>query len=219
MSYLVLFDLDDTIINGQSQKLLVKYLFKKGKISIFFLIYIYSWFFLYKIGLVKDVIKIREKSFKICRGWSFEYMYQLLDSFFYLYIKPRFYKEILDIIKFHKENGANLILISSSLFPLVELIGRYLSFDYIFATKLNVENGFYTGQIDDIVIYGDNKKSVINDFIKDNDLSLKNSYAYSDHYSDVELLNMVDNSIVINPDRKLLEVALFKKWKIKKIKN
>ncbi len=219
MSYLVLFDLDDTIINGQSQKLLVKYLFKRGNINILFLIYIYLWFFLYKIGAVKNVVKVREKSFKICRGWTFEYMHQLLNSFFYLYIKPRFYKEILNIIKFHKENGANLVLISSSLFPLVELIGRYLSFDYIFATKLNIENGFYTGRIDDVVIYGNNKKNVINDFIKDNNLSLKNSYAYSDHYSDVELLNIVDNAIVINPDRKLLEIALSKKWKIKKINN
>ena len=119
MSYIVLFDLDDTLINGQSQKVLARHLFKKRKIKLSFLIYIYSWFFLYKIGFIKDVIKIREKSIKICRGWSLEYMDGLLSNFLELCIKPLFYEDILNIVKLHKKEGAALVLISSSLFPLV----------------------------------------------------------------------------------------------------
>ena len=38
MSNVIFFDIDDTIINGQSQPRLVKYLFFKGKINILFLI-------------------------------------------------------------------------------------------------------------------------------------------------------------------------------------
>lgn len=219
MSYLALFDLDNTILKGQSQKMLVRYLFKSKKIKITFLIYIYFWFFLYKLGLIKDVIKIREKSFKICRGWSKEYTKKILDDFLNLYIKPNFYKEALEIIEFHKNNNAVLILISSSLFPLIELIGEYLKFDFIFATELKINNNLYTGEIEGNVVYGDFKKYKINNFIKDNNLSLENSYCYADHYSDVSLLNLVDNPIVINPDKKILKISLLKKWKIKKLKN
>ena len=218
MSYIVLFDLDDTLIEGQSQKILAKYLFKKKKINLFFLIYIYSWFFLYKTGLIKDVIRIREKSFQICKGWSLDYMRDLLNNFLDSDIKPLFYKDILDIVKFHKKKGATLVLISASLFPLVKLVSEYLDFDFVFATKLEVKGGLYTGNIDGEVVYGKNKKRIINNLINDNNLDFKDSYCYTDHYSDMELLETVDNPVVINPDKKLSEFALLKKWEIKKIK-
>jgi hypothetical protein len=46
----VFFDVDDTLIDGQTQKLMVSYFYQKKKINFIFLLKIYFWFLLYKIG-------------------------------------------------------------------------------------------------------------------------------------------------------------------------
>jgi hypothetical protein len=47
----VFFDVDDTLIDGQTQKLMVSYFYQKKKINFIFLLQIYFWFLLYKIGV------------------------------------------------------------------------------------------------------------------------------------------------------------------------
>ena len=43
----VFFDIDDTLIKGQTQKLMVSYFYHKRKINSLFLLEIYFWFLLY----------------------------------------------------------------------------------------------------------------------------------------------------------------------------
>ena len=219
MSYLVFFDLDDTLIKGQSQKMLVKYLFKKNKVNLVFLVNIYLWFFLYKLNLVKDVIKIREKAFKICKGWKVDKTKQLLKDFFNIYIKLNFYLDALKQIDFHKSKGAKIILLSASLFPLVDIIKEFLEVDFIIATKLDEKDKIYTGKVFGSVVYGKNKEYLIKEFLEEHHFSLKDSYAYSDHYSDIEILKLVENPVIINPDDKLLKIALLNNWKVEYFKN
>ncbi|MBU1130954.1 HAD-IB family hydrolase [Patescibacteria group bacterium] len=214
MSYVVFFDLDDTLLKGQSQKLLVKYLFQRKKVSVFFLMMIYFWFILYKLNLVKDVIKIREISFRICRGWNVLYTIDLLNDFF-KDIKSKFYKDAINEINLHKEKDGKIILVSASLLPLVEIIRKYFSFDYAIATDLKSENGIFTGEIFGSVVYGENKKNLIKEFLKEKKISLKGSFAYSDHISDYDLFELADNPIVVNPNKKLFNIAKQKGWMVK----
>ncbi|MDD2935642.1 MAG: hypothetical protein PHX25_04205, partial [Candidatus Pacebacteria bacterium] len=61
----VIFDVDDTLIKGQSQKIFIDYLFKKKMISFFVYLKILIWFSLYKIGLGSNPKSVAEDSFKL----------------------------------------------------------------------------------------------------------------------------------------------------------
>lgn len=212
MSYLVFFDLDDTIIDGQSQKLFIRYLFKRNKINFFVYLYVVLWFIFYKIKLIKNVKKIRERVFGICSGWDDILMKELVLDFFNLCIKKRIYKDFFDLLNYHKENGAKTILLSASIYPIVKIVADFLGLDFCIATKLKIQKGVYTGEIDGEIIYGQQKKDTAINFVQDNNFSLKGSYAYGDHISDLYLLSIVENPIIVNPKYSMVGLAKRKHW-------
>jgi len=213
--YIVFFDLDETLIDCQSQKLLVKYLFKHRKIKVTFLLLIYLWFFLYRLRIVKDVAKIREYAYKICKGWDINEAKKFYMNFFEEMIKFNFYQDALKEIINHKKNKARIVLLTSTLFPIAEIICNYLKLDDVIATRLVIEDGKYTGKINGLIVYGVNKKIIINDYLKNNHYSLVGSYAYSDHYSDIDILNLVDHPVAVNPNKKMYVLAAKYNWNIK----
>ena len=58
---IAIFDIDNTLIKGQSQLLFVRYLYTEGKLSCLKYFKVLLWFVLYKIGIYEDVSKIRRK--------------------------------------------------------------------------------------------------------------------------------------------------------------
>ena len=67
MRELVIFDLDNTLIKGQSQAFLLSYLLKKGVITPFFYLKLMSWFIFYKLGLIKNPGRIMDYSFSFLK--------------------------------------------------------------------------------------------------------------------------------------------------------
>lgn len=217
MSYVVFFDVDGTLIRGQSQKYFVRYLYKKKIINLFFLIRIYLWFFLYKIGLKNNVVELIEKSYSLIKGLSVLDFNKMINEFYDQYIKNSFYRESLEIINSHKSKGAIIILVTSTLKEIAQKICDNLDLYGVIGTNLSKNNDIYTGGVKNVA-YGHNKIELIKEFINLNSLSLKDSYAYSDHTSDLPLLGLVDHPIVVNPRKKFEKIATSHQWSILIIK-
>ncbi len=67
MKDLVILDLDNVIVKGQSQKLLLNYLFKRKLIGYWYFLKIYLWFVFYKIGLIKNPKRVMEYAFSFLK--------------------------------------------------------------------------------------------------------------------------------------------------------
>jgi len=218
MNNIVIFDIDNTIIKGQSQQLLLKYLFKKRKINIFFLLKLYFWFFLYKFSIVKNPLPIMEYSFKLVKDWDINLVDKIINDFFYSTLKKNIYSKIEKIIQKHIKNNDEILIISNTIYPLAKVIAEYLNIKNVFATQLEIKNKKYTGNLYKEIVYSKKKVKVAKKFIRKNHLTLKNSYAYADHLSDLSLLKLVDHPIVVNPNKKFNKIARKKNWKIIKLK-
>ena len=214
MKNFVFFDVDNVLVQGQSQKLLVKYLYDKNKINIFLLIKVYIWFLLYRCHLVKDVIAIRNKSFSAFKGWSFEEAKYLFDDFYEKIIRPKLFLESIKIIEEHIVNGDEVILLSATLSEIVDRIKDSIGVRYSISTELEVRDGKYTGNISGMVPYGENKLLMMKSFLQDKDIDKSNVFAYADHSSDIHILEFSTNPKVVNPDKKLRKIALKRKWPI-----
>jgi phosphoserine phosphatase len=99
----VFFDVDGTLINGQTQKLMVSYFYQKKKISLIFLLKIYFWFLLYKIGLVSRGTSLINEGYKLVGGVKVEEFKNFMLDLFEKKIKSRIYPQAIERINFHKK--------------------------------------------------------------------------------------------------------------------
>lgn len=214
MKELVILDLDNVIIKGQSQKLLLNYLFKKGLIGSFYYLKITLWFVLYKIGLVKSPVKVMEYAFGFLKDKNMEEIDKIADDFFGNVLKNFIYKKMVEIIKNHKDNNRELLLVSNAIDIIVKKVAQFLNIENYISTQLEVIGGKYTGRIIGDIVYGKHKVDYIKDFVKKNNLTLENSWAYGDHISDMEFLEISTHPNAINPDKLLLIEAQKRNWPI-----
>lgn len=214
MKELVILDLDGVIIRGQSQKHLLDYLKNKKIISLFFYLKIYFLFILYKLKIITNPSKIIKYSYVVLKNKDIRYVENIISDFFNNYLKCFIYSDMIDIIKEHRNNREELVILSSSADFIVKSIANYFGIKHYIATKFEIINGFFTGNIDGDIIYGMNKVYAIKKFVNENNLNLKNSLAYADHISDYYLLKSVNHPVAVNPDKFLFKKAIQKNWEI-----
>ena len=215
MKELVIFDVDETIVHGQSQELFLRYLLKIKRIGYFFYLKLLTWFVLYKIGIIKDPKKPMVYAYSFLKGKSVAEIAWLAHDFFERTLKSAIYPRAIDIIREHKNMGRIVVLVSNSIEQIVKELADYLHIDSYITTTLETKDGYYTGVIHGMV-YGNYKTEVVNKFIKENDLNLETAWAYGDHISDQPLLSIVANPVVVNPSPALMEIAQKKHWPIMK---
>lgn len=136
----------------------------------------------------------------------------LVEECFEKEIKPRIFPEGLKLIQLHNRENYEVILTSASLSNVIEVLRTELGTTFTLSTKLTVEKGRFTGKISGLIAYGENKVKMAKELVHTNKMSLEGSYAYTDHISDLPLLELVDNPIVVNPDRKLRKIAMKNNW-------
>lgn len=219
MREVVVLDVDNVVVKGYSQKLLLKYLFKKQLIGIFYYLRIYFWFIFYKIGLIRSPQNVMEYAFKFLKGKSIDDIDKIADDFFRNNLKSFIFQEVIDLINKHKESSRRIILLSNVIEVIVEKIANYLNIDDHAGTKFEIINGKYTGKIVGGIVYGDNKTVYLHNFIQNNNLDIKNSWAYGDHISDLDILKIVSKPFIVNPDRLLRNEAKKRNWPILIFKN
>jgi phosphoserine phosphatase len=86
--------------------------------------------------------------------------------------------------------------------------------DYI-ATKLRLLDGeTFTGQIEGHAMYGSQKVRAFREYLQRSTCTYTQTVFYADHISDLELLELVDIPICVNPDFRLRKLAKARQWKI-----
>jgi HAD superfamily hydrolase (TIGR01490 family) len=124
-------------------------------------------------------------------------------------------QKILSEIVLHKSNGAKIVLVSGSFFPCIEPIADYIKADFILATSLEVAHGKCTGKILNYPVIGEGKAKAIQACLERiGYTNYSNCYAYGDHISDVPMLNIVGNPVVVSRCEKLIGHAKEKNWRI-----
>jgi len=169
-----------------------------------------SWF-KDRVGFYK---KIMDYSFSFLKDKKVEEIEEITGVFFKEVLYKFIFPEIIDIINEHKAKDREVIIVSNGADILVKKIADYLNIKNYISTRLEITNGKFTGKILGDIVYGKNKVKVTNEFIKKNNLDLYNSYAYTDHISDLDLLLMVFNPCAVNPDNLLFEEAKKRNWPV-----
>lgn len=203
----VFFDVDDTLIKGQSQKLFIKFLWRKKLVSSWFYIQLMFWFLLYKLRIIKDPSKIATHAFSFLKNTSREKLKELVDIFFNQVLVGQFYQDALSVIREHQKEGRQIFLVSNAFDTIVEKVSFYVKADGYIATELKDDNGVLSGEINGTINYGIAKAERVREFCAKNNISLENSWGYADHPSDIDFLKLMKIPVVVNPSKNFLKNA------------
>ena len=116
------------------------------------------------------------------------------------------------LIEEHHAAGRQVVVATTTPYDLVRPLADLLGFDAVVATRYGERDGVYTGSIDGEFVWSHGKFRAVKEWAEEHGVSLDESYAYSDSYYDVPLLNAVGHPFVVNPDPRMRLQALARRW-------
>ena len=212
MKDLAIFDIDDTVVKGQTQRLFLAYLYRHRMISRRYYLRLLLWFTLYKVGFIKSPKKIMNSAFLFLRGVSEATLSKITDEFYKEVLKDKIYTQAIAKITEHTKKGDDVLFLSNAVHPIIEKLSKELNVTSYVSTCLETHGSVFTGNIDGEAVYGENKLLRLREYLKNK--KYDTLYGYGDHYSDHDFLNFVTVPYIINPDTKMLLFAKKNNWNV-----
>jgi HAD superfamily hydrolase (TIGR01490 family) len=209
------FDLDKTIIAKSSALAFSRPFYQGGLINRRAVLKsAYAQFVFLVGGADHDQMeKMRQYLSALTRGWNVQQVREIVAETLHGLIDPLIYEEAAALIEQHHAAGRDVVIVSSSGAEVVEPIGALLGADHVIATRLAIEDGCYTGEIE-YYAYAENKAAAIRELAERRGYNLADSYAYSDSVTDLPLLEAVGRPSAVNPDRGLRKEAIARDWPV-----
>ena len=155
--------------------------------------------------------RLRASLSRTVTGWPADQVSQIVAETLHEAIDPTVYAEAVELIAEHQAAGRDVVIVSASGSEIVEPIAAVLGADRVVATRMQVVDGLYTGEID-FYAYGENKAEAIRELAQAHGYDLAESYAYSDSITDAPMLAVVGHGFAVNPDRALRRLAAESGW-------
>ncbi len=209
------FDLDKTILAKSSSLAFAKPLYDGGLIGRSDVLKsAYGQLVFLTSGADHDQMeRMRVYLSKLCAGWEVERVKAIVAETLDGIVEPIVYQEAVQLISEHQAAGRDVIIISSSGTEIVEPIGTRLGVDKAIGTQMVIEDGTYTGEVL-FYAYGPGKADAMRALAEDEGYDLAESYAYSDSYTDLPMLEAVGHPFAVNPDEQLRRVARERVWPV-----
>ena len=209
------FDLDKTIIARSSSLAFGRQFYKGGLINRTAVMRSAYARFVYLVGGADhdQMERMRQYLQELCVGWPVDQVRAIVAETVHDLIDPTIYAEAVELIAEHHRAGRDVVIVSTSGSEVVEPIGAMLGADHVLATRMVVEDGRYTGEIA-FYAYGSNKADAIRELAEQHGYDLTGSYAYSDSFTDVPMLEAVGHPSAVNPDKALRAHAVAREWAV-----
>lgn len=208
------FDFDETLLDTESSRLGIKYLWERRLVSRGFILKAFVAGLLYQRHLISD-----EQTAKILlRLYRNRRLNEFMDgseAFYTEILRPRLAPNILSKVKQHRDQGHSMVLISGSIRYMLEPVAQDLGFNHLLCTDLEEgSNGLLTGRPSGPLCLDKTKRRLAADLARTCGIDLKYSYAYGNHQADLPLLESVGFPHVVEPTRPLRKIAVERKWPI-----
>jgi putative phosphoserine phosphatase/1-acylglycerol-3-phosphate O-acyltransferase len=207
------FDLDRTLLRGASGPVISEALRTAGVLTrslpgerIVYRIYDL-------IGETRPSMALTRQAARFASGWAIDAVQEAgrqAAHVLSIAVQP-FAQPILDE---HRAAGRALVLATTTPYDLVRPLADALGLDDVIATRYGERDGAYDGTIAGEFVWGRGKLRAVEEWAAEHDVSLDDSYAYSDSYYDSPLLSAVGHPVVVNPDLRLQLLAVARRWPV-----
>ena len=211
---LAIFDLDNTLLDGDSDHAWGEFLCRKGVVDPDEYRLANDRFYqLYKEGKL-DILEFLSFALKPLSEHSLDLLSQWHSEFMQEVVEPMMLPKAEALLQQHRDDGDKLMIITATNRFVTGPIAQRLNVPVIIATEPEQIDGRYTGRVTDVPCFQDGKVVRLNRWLKENSVSLDGSYFYSDSINDLPLLEGVTHPVAVNPDERLKAIATERNWPI-----
>ena len=212
---LALFDLDNTILAGDSDYNWSRFLIQEGYLDGAIHAEKNEKFYAdYKAGTL-DIYAFVEFQFKPLARNPRNILNQLLKKYVEEVIKPMITEKAYALVRKHREEGDLLIVITATNSFITKPIAALFGIENLIGTDPEEKEGEFTGKVSGLPSFKEGKVTRLEAWLKNKNLSLadfKKSYFYSDSHNDLPLMQKVTHPVAVDSDDILTEYANSKGW-------
>jgi HAD superfamily hydrolase (TIGR01490 family) len=138
------------------------------------------------------------------------------QAFLRRHIVPRISRSAVELVNRHLDAGDLVVLTTASNRFITELTAIYFDIEHLIATEAQLQDGVFTGRTQGTLNMREGKVTRMHDWLTATGHRFKDfdSTAYSDSINDLPLLKAVNRAVAVNPDAKLYTKAMTRKWEI-----
>ncbi len=211
---LVLFDLDNTLLAGDSDYLWGVFLGEQGLVDPDYYAAENERFYReYKEGKL-DIFEFLAFSLKPLSERSMEELRELHRRFMEEKIQPIITRDAKMLVDMHRQRGDELLIITATNAFVTAPIAAAFGIQHLLATEPEIVDGRYTGKVAGTPCFREGKVKRLEAWLADHDHNLGNAWFYSDSHNDLPLLEKVTHPIPVDPDEELSRVAEERGWPV-----
>ena len=211
-----LFDLDNTLIAGDSDFLWGCFLVEQGIVDAALYEQENQRFYdQYKVGEL-DIHEFMDFQLRLLSEHNIDTLQQWRRQYIEEKIAPILLPKAQTLIDQHRQQGDTLVVITATNRFITEPVVALYGIPHLLATEPEIFNNQYTGKVAGTPCFQNGKVERLTEWLDENQqsLSLQDSWFYSDSHNDLPLLNNVTHPVAVDPDEILERHANDHDWPI-----
>lgn len=216
---LAIFDLDNTLIAGDSDHAWGEYLVEQGVVDAAYYQQKNNQFYQdYQNGslVIEDYLDF---ALAPLANNTLEDLHQWRQAFFEHKIKPLMLPQATQLITEHTNNNDTLLIITATNRFVTEPIAAAFGITHLIATEPEKDQQGYTGKVAGVPSFKDGKITRLKQWLDLHPHSMEGSYFYSDSHNDLPLLKLVEYPVAIDPDDELRNYCEVQGWPIRSLRH
>ena len=214
---LALFDLDNTLLAGDSDFQWGQFLMEEGLLdrethqaqNI-------QYYEDYKVGKL-DIYAFLEFQLKPLTRYRRARLDKLHERYMERKVRPMMTAKSIDLVEKHIANGDLLMIITATNGFVTMPIAKAYGIDNLIATVAEEINGEFTGHVVGLPSFQEGKVTRLNEWLTERGQALadfETSWFYSDSHNDLPLMELVDRPVAVDPDVVLRVHAVEQSWPV-----
>jgi len=214
MPNLALFDLDNTLLAGDSEHAFGEFICQRGLVDAAEHRARNDAFYADYCAGCMDIVAFQRFNQAILTQVEAADLKRLQQDFVREIIEPMILPKGEALLAQHRKAGDKLVIITATNRFITERIAERLGVETLIATECGMQNGRYSGHLSGMPCYQQGKVVRLNEWLAESGFSLDDSHFYSDSHNDLPLLEAVSHPVAVDPDDKLRQVAEQRGWRV-----
>lgn len=213
---LALFDLDHTLLSGDSDVLWCEFLLQMGLLDDSFVERNRAMSEAYTAGSVTPADYCNFYASTLA-GHGESYWQPVRERFLAEVIRPRIPDDARALLQQHRDAGHALVLTTATNRLVSALTAKDLGVDHYLATDVEMSEGVFTGRTQGVLNMRTGKVERLRAWLRELEQPgdvLRQATFYTDSINDLPLLSVVRRPVVVDPDPRLESTALRKGWQV-----
>ena len=210
---LTLFDLDQTLLSGDSDVLWCDFLIAQGVLDAAFAQRNADMDVLYKAGTV-DPVAFAGFYVSTLAGRTPQQWEPLRQLFLTQEILPRIPSAAVALVSRHRDAGDLVVITTATNRFITERTAQHLQIEHLIATDPELVDGVFSGATTGVLNMRAGKLTRLHAWLQSRGHSFAQfeSTGYSDSINDLPLLEAVNRPVAVNADARLAQVAAARGW-------